>query len=154
MSSEQIITNLKRYYSFNDEVLFGYLFGSFARNCSRLQSDIDIAIYLSNYHAELAYEYKFANMAALQEIFKRPVDLILINEAPPLLKHEIFKTGILFIERDHLTLVEYKVKHYYQYLQQLYIINRFFEKNKMLIQGGTSNGQQQYYQEKNQCHPT
>ena len=138
---DQIINNLRHYYSSNDEVLFGYLFGSFAKNCSRLQSDIDVAIYLSNYRGELAHEYKLSNIMALQEIFKRPVDFIIINGAPPLLKHEIFKTGILFLERDHSTLVEYKVKHYYQYLNQLFLINRFFEKNKTIIQGGLSDGQ-------------
>jgi uncharacterized protein len=142
---EQIINKLNDYYRSNDDVLFGYLFGSFAKNKSRSHSDIDIAIYLSDYNREKAHEYKMMNIMALQDIFKRPVDLILFNEAPPLLKHEIFKTGILFIEKDHLALVEYKVKNYHQYLNQLYIINRFFEKNKMMIQGETIDGQPQYY---------
>jgi Predicted nucleotidyltransferases len=142
---EQIIHKLNQYYRANEEVLFGYLFGSFAKNRSRSRSDIDIAVYLSNYHRESAYENKMKDILALQDIFKRPVDLILFNEAPPLLKHEIFKTGIIFIEREHFTLVEYKVRNYHQYLNQLYIINRFFEKNKLAIQGENSDGQPQYH---------
>jgi uncharacterized protein len=143
-SLDQIINKLKDYYRLNNEILFGYLFGSFAKNRSRAHSDIDIAVYLTNYHQEAAYEYKCTSIMALQDIFKKPVDLILLNEAPPLLKHEIFMTGILFIEKDHLALVEYKVANYHQYLNQLYIINRFFEKNKIMIQGETNDGQPQY----------
>lgn len=138
---EQIIAKLRDYYTPNDDVLFGYLFGSFARNCSRLQSDIDIAIFLSNYHEDSVHEYKFTTMIELQDIFNRPVDLILLNEAPPLLKHEIFKTGILFIERDHAILVDYKSRNYFQYQDQRYILNRFLEHTKIRVQGEL-NGQQ------------
>jgi uncharacterized protein len=140
-----IINKLSDFYRSNEDILFGYLFGSFAKEKNRSDSDIDIAIYLSDYNREKAHEYKMANILALQNIFKRPVDLIFFNEAPPLLKHEIFKTGNLFMERDHLALVEYKVSNYHQYLNQLYIINRFFEKNKMMIQGGPLDGQPQHY---------
>lgn len=142
---EQMLNKIKAYYLSRGEVLFGYLFGSYAQNRNHSQSDVDIAIYLSTYNEDSAHEYKMANIIELQDLVKKPVDLILLNQAPPLLQHEIFKTGILFLEKDHSSLVEYKVKNYYQYLNQLYIMNRFFfEKNKMKIQRDVWDAQSQY----------
>jgi predicted nucleotidyltransferase len=133
-----LISELSSYYRGKTEVLFGYLFGSYAQNRNDDDSDIDIGIYLANHGEEPNFKYKLAETVKLQEMFNRTVDLVIINEAPPLLRHEIFKHGILFKDQDHLLLVEYRVASFYKYLDQSYIINRYFEINKTKIQGEKS----------------
>ncbi|TCL62085.1 hypothetical protein EDC14_102841 [Hydrogenispora ethanolica] len=127
---EHLLAELTAYYQPQAKVRFGYLFGSYAAARNGPGSDIDIGVYLSDADPESMLKYKIAEIAQLQERFKRTVDLVLINQAPPLLRHEIFKRGILFKDGDRPFLVEYRTASFYQYLDQTYIINRYFEMNK------------------------
>lgn len=140
MEPDLLVESLKAYYLNKPEVIFGYLFGSYAKNRARKDSDLDLGIYLNNYQKETAYNYKLEETEELQRLYGKKADLILLNEAPPLLRHEILKFGILVKEPEQQFLVKYKVKSFYQYLDQLYIVDRLFEKNKAKIQGEDSNG--------------
>lgn len=140
MERDFLVESLKSYYINKPEVIFGYLFGSYAKNRARKDSDLDLGIYLNNYQKETAYNYKLEETEELQRLYGKKVDLILLNEAPPLLRHEILKFGILVKEPEQQLLVKYKVKSFYQYLDQLYIVDRLFEKNKAKIQGEDLNG--------------
>ncbi len=141
MNRALIINELSRYYHDKTEVLFGYLFGSYVQNRNHDGSDIDIGIYLTNNNGEQNYQYKLNETIKLQEMFNRSIDLIIINEAPPLLRHEIFRQGILFKDQDHSFLVEFRVNSFYKYLDQTYIIDRYFDINKAKIQGEYSYGE-------------
>lgn len=138
MDNNHLVQELTAYYSNKTEVLFGYLFGSHAQNQNNDESDIDIGIYLANRNGEPVPEYKLEETLRLQELFKKTLDLVLINEAPPLLKHEIFSHGILFKNCDPSFLVEYRVDSFYKYLDQSAIINRYFETNKVKIREMTA----------------
>jgi predicted nucleotidyltransferase len=140
VNRDLIIRELSQYYHGKTEVLFGYLFGSYAQNRYDHGSDIDIGIYLTNYDGELKFKYKLEETVKLQEMFNRNIDLIIINEAPPLLRHEIFRHGILFKDQDHSFLIEFRVNNFYKYLDQSFIINRYFEANKAKIQGEVGYG--------------
>lgn len=139
MERDQIIDILKGYYSAKPEVWFGFLFGSYAGGRPKKASDIDIGIYIHDTGACLP-RYKLDETVQLEELLKKPVDLILMNEAPPLLTHEIFKHGIVFLDRDHEFLVEFRVANFYKYLDQRYIINHYFSANKAKIEGRDSDG--------------
>lgn len=132
------INKLKEYYTGKEEVVFGYLFGSRAKNQDGRGKDLDIGIYVCGIEVERGFEYKLEETAKLEGIFQKAVDLVLINEAPPLLRHEIFRYGVAFKDEDHAFLVEFRVRSFYQYLDQMYIVNTYFEKNKARIQGGCS----------------
>lgn len=140
MERDFLVDSLRAYYINKPEVIFGYLFGSYAKNRARRDSDLDLGIYLRDYQIETAYDYKLEETETIQRLYGVKVDLILVNEAPPLLQHEIFKYGILIKEPDRELLVNYKVKSFYQYLDQLYILDRFFEKNKAKVRGEDLNG--------------
>ncbi len=45
---KSFISQLKNKLSVMDEVVFGYLFGSYARNVAGINSDVDIALFLKN----------------------------------------------------------------------------------------------------------
>jgi hypothetical protein len=83
------------------EILEAYLFGSRARGDSKLQSDIDVAIYVDRdlapsspfgYASALAYDL----MAALHE---DRLDVVVLNDAPPLLYHRVLRDGIRLLAR-------------------------------------------------------
>jgi len=80
----------------NDKIVFAYIFGSFVNKSK--YNDIDIAIYLSNGKIDTL---EYLNLKReLMDIASIDVDLVILNEANPLLKHEIFKDGIRIFSRD------------------------------------------------------
>lgn len=73
------------------------LFGSKARGDSRLSSDADVA-YLSDAPLSLMDEARL--VGELSAAMQRPVDLVNIALASPLLEYNIFKDGKPLYEKD------------------------------------------------------
>ena len=95
-----------------EAIVFAYIFGSFAKNNIRKDSDIDIAIYLKTD----IDTYKYLDMKMeLSEVLKREVDLVILNDASPLLKYEIYKDNILLFTHDKAMENRYKVKILFEY---------------------------------------
>lgn len=93
-------------------IIFAYIFGSYAKESERENSDIDVAIYLKN-HID-TYEYLNMKME-LSEALKREVDLIILNDSSPLLKYEIYKNNILLFNHNKALENRYKVKTLFEY---------------------------------------
>ena len=73
-------------------VKFAYLFGSRARGQAGPLSDTDVAVYLDRRIKHGDYRLKL--MEKLAKIIKSDnLDLVVLNQAPPLLRHEIIKYG-------------------------------------------------------------
>jgi len=51
----------------------------------------------------------------LAEGFKREVDLVILNDATPLFKYEIYKNNILLFSCDNTLESKYKVKTLFEY---------------------------------------
>lgn len=75
-------------------VRLAVLFGSAAAGRLRARSDIDLAILLDDASAMTPQV-----SAALSRAAGRQVDVILLHNAPPLLRFEIARTGVVLIER-------------------------------------------------------
>jgi uncharacterized protein len=84
------------------EILEAYLFGSRAREDHAAHSDVDVAVYVADglpgesgfgYDAELAADV----MGALRT---NRVDVVLLNDATPLLYHRVLRDGVRLISRD------------------------------------------------------
>jgi len=71
------------------------LFGSHASGTARQRSDVDIAVLLSDRSLQAKRDIELT----LARAFGRPVDVIHLDEAPPQLRFEIAKSGILAFER-------------------------------------------------------
>lgn len=78
-----------------DDILFAYLYGSFARGNKHKFSDIDIAVYLRNPNAK-----RYLNILGALEIKGREIDLRILNNSPPLFRYRVIKDGILLFCRD------------------------------------------------------
>ena len=84
------------------EILEAYLFGSAATGSAQAHSDLDVAVYLADprppgsrfgYAADLA--------SALMSALGAPrVDIVILNDAPPLLYHRVLRDGVRILARD------------------------------------------------------
>jgi predicted nucleotidyltransferase len=91
---------LKKTLAERDEIEFAYLFGSHAKGTAGQLSDIDIAVYVKDKTLSLKkqypYGYKAALAAELMRILKtNDVDIVVLNEAKPFLRHQVIKYGRL-----------------------------------------------------------
>jgi predicted nucleotidyltransferase len=72
------------------------LFGSTARSRAMPGSDVDLGVLLEPYSASA----RFTAEAKLGRAAQRPIHLILLDEAPPLLRFEIAREGVLLHENE------------------------------------------------------
>mgnify|MGYP003766641377 FL=1 len=95
-----------------DNIVFAYIFGSYVRKQLRSDSDIDIAIYLDK---KMDLDTYLDLKMKLTDACKREVDLIILNEATPLLKHQIYLYNRLLFTRDKSMESNFKVKTLFEY---------------------------------------
>ena len=100
------------------EVQAAYIFGSVATGRARRDSDIDVGVLVSDKVMRRdPFQYRLELMTDLMSILKRDdVDLILLNEAPPLLAHRVLKNGKLIFERSASARVAFQVRTVNRYL--------------------------------------
>ena len=51
----------------------------------------------------------------LSDMLKREVDLVILNDAPPLLKYQIYRNNLLLFTRDKTIESNHKVKTLFEY---------------------------------------
>jgi len=95
----ELLDRLKDRMAAWPELKLAVLFGSTARGQARPKSDVDLGILLDPYSAQLRFRVE----ADLGRAAGRPVDVVLLDDAPPLLRFEIAREGVLLFQReDHL----------------------------------------------------
>jgi len=100
------------------EVQAGYIFGSVVTGRTRKDSDVDIAVLVSEKVMKRdPFRYRLELMTELMSVLKRnDVDLILLNQAPPLLAHRVLAKGKLISERSASARVAFQVRTVNRYL--------------------------------------
>lgn len=108
---------LKRIFRKN-KVIFAYLFGSQAKGKIGKLSDIDIAVFLDEkIPRERYFDIKLKLIGEFMDLFKtNTIDVVLLNEAPPLLFHRILKEGKLIFSSDEKKRLDQEVKAIMRYL--------------------------------------
>ena len=80
----------------DDNILFAYLFGSYADGTAQKKSDIDIAIYFQSH----TLDDKLSVIHTLQKTVQKDIDLVTLNEVKNIfLLEAILNKGILL--KDH-----------------------------------------------------
>ena len=109
-----IIDKLKRYFGGRPEVLFAYLFGSCAAGLEREESDIDIAVYFNplNKRAEYEKRQEYPQESEIRFDLVRMLetdnlDLVVLNQAYPVLASSIIEYGIPIVIKDENLLLEF-----------------------------------------------
>ena len=106
------------------EVLAAYLFGSKATGAARAHSDVDVAVFLADRRpAGSAFGYAADLAAVLMAVLgTNRVDVVVLNDAPPLLYHRILRDGQRILSRDlraTTTREGYALSRYCDYVPQL-----------------------------------
>lgn len=105
------------------DVLAAYLFGSYAAGNARPGSDVDVAVLLSGTDDTEHFKRRLQLTGDVEEALeRRPVDLVVLNDTPPLLAHQVLRHGWLIFECDQAARVEFEVRagKIYADLQPMY----------------------------------
>ncbi len=109
---------LRSYFKTRPEVRLAYLFGSQATGKANRLSDVDVAVLTdpSRVKKNLPYGYKAELGTDLMKLLKtNRVDIVLLNEAPPFLRHQVLKTGKLLFANDQKTRVQFEAQEMSRY---------------------------------------
>ncbi|HSS47407.1 MAG TPA: nucleotidyltransferase domain-containing protein [Thermoanaerobaculia bacterium] len=87
-------------------VRLAVLFGSTARGEAKPRSDVDLGLLLDPDTGDVRCHVG----AELGRAAGREVDLIFLNEAPPLLRFEISRDGVLLFEKEEGLWTDFKVR--------------------------------------------
>jgi predicted nucleotidyltransferase len=136
--SEAIGRAVARCLSKRREIQAVYIFGSVATCRTRPDSDVDVAV-LTARRARRAdtLKYRLALMADPGSAPGRPdVEVVLLNEAPPLLAHRILSQGALVFERSRSARVKFQVDTVNRYLDVIPMFETHIEYLKKRVREG------------------
>lgn len=112
-SREETIAALRAALTRRDEVLDAYLFGSLARGEAQSHSDVDVAVYLDPATPRAAGWGAAAEIGAdlIAALGRNDVDVVVLNEAGPLLYHRVLRDGERILARDLRATTAREEKH-------------------------------------------
>ncbi|HEV7671806.1 MAG TPA: nucleotidyltransferase domain-containing protein [Thermoanaerobaculia bacterium] len=104
MEHSELLAALRACASDHPNLALAVVFGSLARGALRRNSDVDLGLLVDGESLELRLrlEVDFGRAAG------RAVDLIFLDQAPPLLRFEIAREGQVFLERRPYLWADFK----------------------------------------------
>jgi hypothetical protein len=92
-------------------VVAAYLFGSVAEGRADRLSDVDMAVLFDReLEAEEMVERQLGFMTDLEEYTQAQVQVVALNQAPPLLAYQVVRHGILLYERNRDERIDFEVR--------------------------------------------
>lgn len=118
MMESRLWTQLNDYFSKRNDIIAAYLFGSQARGRIGKLSDIDVAVLLDgDWNKQGMFKTRLEILGELSDLLRREdIDVVILNEAPPLLAHRILKEGKLLHSRTEKKRLDYEVRAILRYL--------------------------------------
>lgn len=80
MTQHSWVDDVASYLAIHPQVVLAFLFGSFANGRTRIESDVDLSVYLSEPYSEQDVSDLWGK---LEDLTHRDVDLIVLNTAAP-----------------------------------------------------------------------
>ncbi len=120
---------MARCVSKHHEIQAAYIFGSVAQGRARPDSDIDIAVLLGRRLPDArALRYKLKLAAELgAALHRNDVQLMILNDAPPLLAHRVLSRGALVFERSRAVRVRFHVQTANRYADMVPTMERYVD---------------------------
>jgi len=123
------IEKIKDYLQKDSNVLFAVLFGSVASALGNKSQaikarDIDIGIFFRNPPSGLEL-LKYVD--TLSELVRVDIDLVVLNNASPFLRHQIMKNRVVLVIKDRIAYTRFREKTISDYQEYRYIsgMNRY-----------------------------
>ncbi len=113
--------NIKKILEKEPDVLFAYLFGSYAKGTQDEKSDIDIAIFLIDtclLERDPLYPSRLAIRIERALSGKKPVDIRVLNGSTLRFKSQVLRYGKLLFSKDEKRRIEFEthsLAHYYDF---------------------------------------
>lgn len=112
------IEAVRRALEVRADVRLAYLFGSTARGEARPSSDLDVGVVFSPVPAAAELDRLATDLEAAAG---RRVDVVALNDAPPLLAHEVIRSGRLIVCRDEDERVSFHTRAVSRYLDTAHL---------------------------------
>ena len=102
-NKELLIAKLTPTISAKPEIVFAYLFGSVAKGTAVNKSDVDVAVFLDPSFElnEEGFGYLSVLTEELSALLGIRVDVVILNSARIVLKHQVLKSGILIYTKSN-----------------------------------------------------
>ncbi len=110
MDYQKLLKVLKDYFTGQSDVLVAYLFGSQADSRAHGKSDVDTAVLLAGHEKPVRLDRRLQLIDEVSEICGRKADVIVLNDASPLLRQQVLKNKKVIFERDTLERIEFEVR--------------------------------------------
>ena len=124
------------------EIQAAYIFGSVAQGRARPDSDIDIAVLLVQRVPDaraLRYRLRLAGDLGAA-LHRSDVQLIILNDAPPLLAHRVLSRGVLVYERTRAARVRFQVQTAQRYADLVPTLEHYVQRLKRDVREGRTGG--------------
>lgn len=108
-----------------EDVVAAYLYGSTARGTRRPDSDLDLGILVGGEPPKTLAALKLGLEGRLEDRLGLPVQLVVLNFAPPDLVHRVLRDGRLVIDRDPSARVRFEVGSRREYFDVLPYLRRY-----------------------------
>ena len=108
-------SELVEIFSADERILVAYMFGSRSRGLQTLESDTDVAVLLSTL-PEDALDLYLDLVDRLSRVVGGPVDLVFLNAAPLLLRHQVMKRAGVRFSRDEAARVQVETRSVKKYM--------------------------------------
>ncbi len=108
-------------FAAEDDVVAAYLFGSQARGEAGPLSDVDLAVWLDPAaERERSWKREIALMGAAGKVLRTTeVQIVILNDAPPLLAHRVLRDGIVLADSDPFHRVRFETDAVIRYLDTI-----------------------------------
>jgi predicted nucleotidyltransferase len=110
-----VIEGLRVVLEGDTRIAYALLFGSSATGITHFRSDVDVAIGVVDKHRLDLMEIGDLR-SRLEAAVGRPVDLVLLDEAPPGLAYRVFRDGRLIFARDAQSLAARRARAILEYI--------------------------------------
>jgi predicted nucleotidyltransferase len=128
LAADLNLSGIQAYLTEQPDIVLAYLFGSVARGEEGELSDVDFAILLeSGSDRETRLERQIKYFVELDQMISRDVQIVLLNDATPMLAYEVVRDGVLLYERNQQERVDFVVlamKRYFDVKPMLDFFNQ------------------------------
>lgn len=116
---------LQKVFRKKKEVLFCYVFGSFAYENFNSKSDVDVAVFLDKKLSCDFFEKRLELISEISQAVGREADILVLNTASPFLKYVVLKEGKLIFSRDESKRVDFELKAMNEYFDFKFVLEKY-----------------------------
>lgn len=122
--STDIRDTIRTFAESEPDIIAAYLFGSQASGKAHRFSDVDVAVLLPvDMPAAARFDRRLHLGATLEARLGLPLDLVVLNDAPPFLQFQAFRTGELLYERDRTARCAFQMIAMSRYYDEKYYLD-------------------------------